>query len=190
MQKDDNNLAKKAILQEIGINRYKLRDLCPRIPVLSPFTGLLNELNRMMSELIITPIYDSKQEISRKIKLAADWDNKWGMMKSKKVRDRIVIDAQEEKEEISYLKRLPLALGRVMFRFRARAIQGVKYNTKSSHRDLSCRLCAGSTETQEHLLTCPGTVTVKRGLQLDVEDDFIKFWQRISVKLQGLRLST
>ena len=157
---------------------------------MSPFTGLFHELKQMMSELIIRPIYDSKQEISRRIKLTADWYNKMAMWESKKVSDRIVVDVQEEKEEISYLKRLPLALGRVMFRFRARAIQGVKYNTKSSHRDLSCRLCAGSTETQEHLLTCSGTESVKRGLQLDIEDDFIKFWQRISVKLQGLRLST
>ena len=190
MQKDDNNLAKQAIFQEIGINRYKFRHPYPRFPAMSPFTGLLHELSQMMSELIITPIYDSKQEISRRIKLTADWHNKMAMWESKKVSDRIVVDVQEEKEEISYLKRLPLALGRVMFRFRARAIQGVKYNTKSSHRDLSCRLCAGSTETQEHLLICPGTETVKRGLKLDVEDDFIKFWQRISVKLQGLRLST
>ena len=118
------------------------------------------------------------------------YENKMKMLNSKKVKDRIVIENEDEKNETSYMKRLPLVMARVMFRFRARCIQGVKYNTKSSHQDLSCRLCLGPIETQEHLLSCAGTGFERRGLIYDREVDFIKFWQRITIKLQCLRLST
>ena len=77
------------------------------------------------------------------------------------------------------------------FRFRARAIKGVKYNTtKGSHDKLDCQLCLGPPETQEHLLECPGAWYERSGLVLDREEDLITFWRRIPVKLQGFGLST
>ena len=79
---------------------------------------------------------------------------------------------------------------RFMFRFRARAIKGVKYNTKGSYTKLDCRLCLGPPETQEHLQECPGAGFERRGLKLEEEVDLITFWRRISVKLQGFGLST
>ena len=73
------------------------------------------------------------------------FENRQRMLESRKVRDRL--DDEEtfglEREKSSYLDRLPLHLTRVMFRFRARAIKGVKYNTKGSHTKLDCRLCLG-----------------------------------------------
>ena len=114
------------------------------------------------------------------------------MLESKKVRDRL--DNEEtfglEREKSSYLDRMPLYISRVMFRFRARAIKGVKFNTKASHTNLNCRLCSGSLETQEHLQECQGAGFERRGLELTKEVDLITFWRRISVKLQGLVLST
>ena len=58
-----------------------------------------------------------------------------------------------------------------MFRFRARAIKGEKYNTKGSHGKLDCRLCLGPPETQEHLQECPGVWNERRGLLLDRGSD-------------------
>ena len=65
------------------------------------------------------------------------------------------------------------------FRFRARAIKGVKYNTKGSHAKLDCRLCLGPPETHEHLQECHGAGFERRGVELERE-----------VKLQGFGLST
>ena len=120
------------------------------------------------------------------------YENRQRMLESRKVRDRL--DDEEtfglEREESSYLDRLPLHMSRVMFRFRARAIKGVKYNIKGSHAKLDCRLCLGPPETQDHLQVCHGAGFERRGLELEREVDLIAFWRRISVKLQGLGLST
>ena len=115
-------------------------------------------------------------------------ENRQRMLESKKVRDRI--DDEEtfglERKKSSYLDRLPLYLSRVMFRFRARAIKGVKHNTEGSHAKLDCRLCLGPTETQEHIQECHRVGFERRGLELEREVDMRTFWRRISVKLPGL----
>ena len=114
------------------------------------------------------------------------------MLESKKVRDRINDEETFglEREKSSYLDRHPLYLSRVMFRFRARAIKGVKHNTEGSHAKLDCRLCLGPPETQGHIQECHRVGFERRGLELEREVDMITFWRRISVKLQGLGLST
>ena len=126
------------------------------------------------------------------MKRKVHFENRQRMLESRKVRDRL--DDEEtlgaEREKTSYLDRLPLYLSRVMFRLRARAIKGVKYNTKGSHTKLDCRLCLGPLETQEHLQECPGAGIERRGLKLEEEVDLITFWRRMSVKLQGFGLST
>ena len=101
----------------------------------------------------------SKEDVKRTIRRRVTYEIKMKMFECKKVRDRVETkNVLEMGEENSYMKRLPLTKSRVMFRYRARCIRGVKYNTKSSHTDLSCRLCQGpSIENQEHLLTCEGT---------------------------------
>ena len=138
----------------------------------------------------------TNQNSSKNIKVAVQrkvfFENRQRMLESRKVRDRL--DDEEnfslERKKSSYLDRLPLHLTRVMFRFRARAIKGVKYNTKGSHAKLDCRLCLGPPETQEHLQECHGAWFERRGLELEREVDLITFWRRISVKLQGFGLST
>ena len=136
--------------------------------------------------------YVTKQDIKEAVQRKVNYDYRQKMLESRKVRDRL--DDEEtfgqEREKTSYLDRLPLYMSRVMFRFRARAIKGVKFNTKASHTNLNCRLCSGSLETQEHLQECQGAGFERRGLELTKEVDLITFWRRISVKLQGLGLST
>ena len=73
---------------------------------------------------------------------------------------------------------------------RVMAIKGVKQNTKGSHAKLDCRLCLGPPETQEPLKECHGAGFERRGLELEREVDLKTFWRGISVKLQGLGLST
>ena len=134
----------------------------------------------------------NKQDIKEAVRRKVNIENRAKMLESKKVKDRLKIEENfgPEVEKTSYLDRLPLHLSRVMFRFRARAIKGVKYNTKGSHDKLDCRLCLGPPETQEHLQECPGAWFERRGLLLDREVDLITFWRRIPVKLQGFGLST
>ena len=55
---------------------------------------------------------------------------------------------------------------------------------------ISDSVCLGPPETQEHLQECHGAGFERRGLELEREVDLITFWRRISVKLQGLGLST
>ena len=161
------------------------------------FSGLASETNELCMKLSIPTTvchYEavSKQDIKEAVKRKVYYENRQRMLESRKVRDRL--DDEEtfglEREKSSYLDRLPLHLTRVMFRFRARAIKGVKYNTKGSHAKLDCRLCLGPPETQEHLQECHGAGFERRGLQLEREVDLITFWRRISVKLQGFGLST
>ena len=131
----------------------------------------------------------SKEDVKRTIRRRVTYKIKMKMFECKKVRDRVKTEnVLEMGEENSYMKRLPLTKSRVMFRYRARCIRGVKYITKSSHTDLSCRLCQGpSIENQEHLLTCKGTSFERRGLDLQREQDFVIFWLRVTAKLSKLQ---
>ena len=181
-----DNLARKALVEEGRLSAFGL-----------VFRGLGSETNELCMELNIPSTftlykYVSKKDIKEAVQRKVHFENRQRMLESRKVRDRL--DDEEtlgaEREKTSYLERLPLYLSRVMFRFRARAIKGVKYNTKGSHTKLDCRLCLGPPETQEHLQECPGAGFERRGLKLEEEVDLITFWRRMSVKLQGFGLST
>ena len=186
MMMEDSNLARQALVEEGRLEALGMG-----------FSGLVAETNELCRDLSIpstTCLYKfvSKQDIKEAVQQKVYFENRQRMLESRKVRDRL--DDEEtfglEREKSSYLDRLPLYLSRVMFRFRARAIQGVKYNTKGSHTKLDCRLCLGPPETQEHLQECHGAGFERRGLELESEVDLITFWRRISVKLQGFGLST
>ena len=186
MMMEDSNLARQALVEEGRLEALGMG-----------FSGLVAETNELCRDLSIpstTCLYKfvSKQDIKEAVQQKVYFENRQRMLESRKVRDRL--DDEEtfglEREKSSYLDRLPLYLSRVMFRFRARAIQGVKYNTKGSHTKLDCRLCLGPPETQEHLQECHGAGFERRGLELENEVDLITFWRRISVKLQGFGLST
>ena len=84
---------------------------------------------------------------------------------------------------------LPLFSARVWFRYRARAIKGVKYNNKSSNlNNLNCRFCrSGAEETQEHLETCTGNEQERRKLPNMSTDcgQLLRFWIRMTKKLSN-----
>ena len=186
MKQDVNNIARQALVEEGRLQAIGMG-----------FSGLASETNKLCMELSIpTTVCHykvvSKQDIKEAVKRKVYYENRQRMLESRKVRDRLdeEVTVGLEREKSSYLDRLPLHLTRVMFRFRARAIKGVKYNTKGSHAKLDCRLCLGPPETQEHLQECHGAGFERRGLQLEREVDLATFWRRISVKLQGFGLST
>ena len=84
------------------------------------------------------------------------------MQNSIKVSGRLT----DNPDDNNYLNFLPLHSSRLWFRYRARAIKGVKYNCKGSFSDLSCRFCdKKETETQEHLESCEGKSYERRGLK-------------------------
>ena len=71
-------------------------------------------------------------------------------------------------------------------RYRARAIKGVKDNCRASHADLTCNLCdEHEVETQEHLEVCTGCEVERRGLNMETMKDKLKFWTRMTVKLDN-----
>ena len=101
-----------------------------------------------------------------------------------KVSDRLT----DNPDDNNYLNSLPLHSSRLWFRYRARAIKGVKYNCKGSFSDLSCRFCdKKETETQEHLESCEGNSYERRGLKKLADRDWkdtLKFWERMCIKLE------
>ena len=106
------------------------------------------------------------------------------MINCNKVADRLT----DNPEDNNYLNCLPLHKSRLWFRYRARAIKGVKYNCKSSYPNLNCRFCDRQIiETQEHLETCEGNSFERRGLNNLADRDWkdtLKFWERMSIKLE------
>ena len=181
MMKGNKNLARLAVIEEGRLNsegRMK--------------GGITDEINHLTLQLgcgypVTGPV--SKEDVKRSIRRRVKYENTMKMLECKKVCDRVEMEnVMRMGEENSYMKRMPLAKSRVMFRYRARCIKGVKYNTKSSHTDLSCRLCRGpSIESQEHLLRCEGTSFERRGLDLQEEQDFVIFWLRVTTKLSRLQ---
>ena len=127
---------------------------------------------------------DPKATINKAISLACRGERKRDMEDSRKVRDRL----SEDRETFEYMKVLPLKESRIWMRYRARAIKGVKDNSRASHADLNCNLCDEQvTETQEHLETCSGCDIERRGLNMEIRKDKLKFWLRMTVKLENRR---
>ena len=80
-----------------------------------------------------------------------------------------------------------LTFSRMMIRYRARAIKGVKANCKRSWKnDLNCRFCNNTViEDQEHLEECTGLSWERRRLKMDTEVGKIIFFRRAKRKLEG-----
>ena len=181
MMKGNKNLARLAVIEEGRLSsEWRMKG------------GITDEIFGFCLELgcgypVTGPV--SKEDVKMKIRRRVKYENEMKMFDCKKVCDRVETEnVLEMGEENSYMKRLPLTKSRVMFRYRARCIRGVKYNTKSSHTDLSCRLCQGpSIENQEHLLICEGMSFERRGLDLQREQDFVIFWLRVTAKLSKLQ---
>ena len=181
MMKGNQNLARWAVMEEGSLSGKRLMK-----------GGITEEISSLCFVLgcdypVTGPV--SKEDVKMKIRRRVTYETKMKMLECKKVRDRVETEnVLKMGEENSYMERMPLTKSRVMFRYRARCIRGVKYNTKSSHTNLSCRLCQGpSIENQEHLLTCEGTSFERRGLDLQREQDFVIFWLRVTTKLSRLQ---
>ena len=127
---------------------------------------------------------DTKVNVKKATSLACRNECKREMENSRKVRDRL----SDDRETSEYLKVLPLREARIWMRYRARAIKGVKDNCRASHDDLICNLCnEQETETQEHIETCSGYDRERRGLNLENMKDKLKFWLRVTAKLENRR---
>ena len=172
MKKDRSNLCRKTIISEV-LNNIK---------------GLGFECSNLCKELglnnIITSSY-TKFEIRNAIYNFVVNETRSSMQNSIKVSDRLT----DNPDDNNYLNSLPLHSSRLWFRYRARAIKGVKYNCKGSFSDLSCRFCdKKETETQEHLESCEGNSYERRGLKNLADRDWkdtLKFWERMCIKLEG-----
>ena len=172
MKKDRSNLCRKTIVSEV-LNNIK---------------GLGYECSILCNELGLDNILTSsstKSDIKNAIYNLVTNETRRSMQDSAKVADRLT----DNPEDNNYLNTLPLHSSRLWFRYRARAIKGVKYNCKSSYTDLSCRFCDKEViETQEHLEeACEGNTYERRGLRNLAERDWkdiLKFWERMSIKLE------
>ena len=151
MGKDQSNICKKAILEE----------------VLNGIHGLAYECKQICHELEMPDIlgtFAPKTKIKSSIFLKMNEKALDEMKNSTKVSDRLTDNPQDN----TYIHCLSLPQTRIWIRYRARAIAGVKANFKQSHqRDLSCRFCStGSPKNQDHLEICGGTEDERRGLDM------------------------
>ena len=171
LSKDHNNLCKQVLFAE-SLNNIK---------------GLSYECTKLCEELGLPNIMVndvSKSEIVAAINTKINADTIRDMENCKKVADRLSPNPADS----NYLASLPLSSSRVWLRYRARAIKGVKYNTKTSNLDnLTCRFCrTGDTETQEHLELCDGNENERRKLSQNFHQNWaqlLTFWSRMSIKL-------
>ena len=125
---------------------------------------------------------NSKNIIIKAICVACRRERRRELESSKKVGDR----SSEDSELYENLKGMPLQDVRIWMRYRARAIKGVKDNSRASHADLKCSLCdEEEVETQDHLEGCTGCEVERRGLNMETRKDKLKFWTRMTVKLEN-----
>ena len=171
LKKDRDNLCRRTIISEVLNNIKGLGFEC---------MALCNELG--LENILTSPI--TKVEIRNAIYNLLVNNTRKIMINCNKVADRLT----DNPEDNNYLNCLPLHKSRLWFRYRARAIKGVKYNCKSSYPNLNCRFCDRQIiETQEHLETCEGNSFERRGLNNLADRDWkdtLKFWERMSIKLE------
>ena len=140
LAKNDENIAKQAITQELATGLNGLGHECNTI---------CNEINvpEIMSNNVL-----SKRQIKSTIQDVITEQNKIRMLSFRKVADRVSDNSSDNK----YLDRMGLTHSRIWIRYRGRAIRGVKANCKRSWaNNLECRFCTENIlETQEHLEEC------------------------------------
>ena len=118
MIKDDKNIALRAVQNEMILG---LKGLAFECDALANMIGIQNVIFNMVT----------KSEIKNAIKDADLNEKRAGMQNSKKVRDRLSDDPSHKE----YLSFMSLPMSRIWIRYRARAIAGVKMNTKSSFKE-------------------------------------------------------
>ena len=169
MAKNHNNIAKKVLLEEWYLGLRGLGYECRQI---SKLLGLPNLMCKEMS----------KKEIKAAIREQSSSEMKEAMRASKKVGDRLTDNPADN----NYVNCLPLHQSRIWLRYRARAVSGVKMNSKNSQSNLSCRFCNhGLQESQEHLEECEGTNHERRGLDMFRWSGLLVFWKRMTAKMEA-----
>ena len=114
LAKNDENIAKQAITQELATGLNGLGHECNTI---------CNEINvpEIMSNNVL-----SKRQIKNTIQDVITEQNKIKMLSFRKVADRVSDNSSDNK----YLDRMGLTHSRIWIRYRGRAIRGVKANCK------------------------------------------------------------
>ena len=171
MAKDDKNIAKKAVENEVIFGIRGLGFECREI------TKQLNLPDIMINDM-------SKSQIKHAIKNADLEEKSKEMNESRKVGDRLSDNTMDNK----YLSYMGLPMSRIWMRYRARMINGVKMNHKGSYEnDLNCKFCKQNVqETQEHLEECPETEYERRGLVLSDWNGKLGFWRRMLFKIAAV----
>ena len=168
--KDDSNIAKNAILQEMEVGINGLGHEC---------NSICNEIN--IPEVMTTSLL--KSNIKTAVQQTVSARARENMLSFRKVADRV----SDNPSDNSYINRMGLAYSRTWIRYRARAIKGVKANCKRSWiNDLNCRFCKDNIlENQEHLEECAGLWFERRNLNMDTAKGKIVFFRRAKEKLEG-----
>ena len=173
MMREDSNITKSVLMSEVLFNDVK--GLAHECMSLSEDLGIPNVVYNRVSKSTIKQATEAKDKEEKRL----DMEN------SRKVGDRLTDNPKDN----TYLSEMSLLRSRIWIRHRARMIKGVKYNIKRSYKDLSCRFCnTGGEETQEHLEVCVGCEFERRGLQLSVRSDKVKFWLRMEKKMMEKKL--
>ena len=66
-----------------------------------------------------------------------------------------------------YILEYPSETARMIFRVRKRQVP-CKSNMKTSHKDLTCRLCQNEEENQQHIVNCPKVRGSKEEVNIDM----------------------
>ena len=81
-----------------------------------------------------------------------------------------------------YLSSKSVEHSRTMIRIRSKMLH-VKDNFKNMYKKrtngLKCDSCLTQVETQAHVLTCPAYNKLREGLQLDKQDDLVKYYREV-----------
>ena len=167
MLREKDNIARRVLISEY----------------LMKIKGLANECREIAGEIGISDVMVNKVNkgaIKEAIKNIDKAERRLEMENSKKVGNRLT----DNEHDNTYLANMSLIRCRTWIRHRARMIKGVKYNMKRSYKDLKCRFCMnGDDETQEHLEDCGGCEFERRGLDMSVRSDIVKFWLRMEKKI-------
>ena len=83
---------------------------------------------------------------------------------------------------------MTLTNARLWFRYRCKIIDHIKGNKSSVYtNNMACRLCtSGENETQEHLEKCNFTKDMRKNLDLNIREDKIVLWRKITRALKDI----
>ena len=167
MLREKDNIARRVLISEVLMDINGLASECR---ILAEEVGIQDVMVNKVSKSTIIEAINKIDKAERRLE----------MQNSKKVGNRLTDNEQDN----TYLSNMSLIRCRTWIRHRARMIKGVKYNMKRSYKDLKCRFCNnGDDETQEHLEECGGCNFERRGLDMSVRNDIVKFWLRMEKKI-------